>query len=1115
MPVVQETVLDPAGRPAREVQIDLLLVASEDASGNAPGYGSSATAILGRWRTWTDADGAWSADLLANSAITPANTYYTLHRKGRGVVSDEALVVPNGPGPYGVNEVLTVAPTALPFFLSDAVALALADTAQAGTGGKAARADHVHPTTGLSTDAALLGHAADTTGVHGILDTGVLETQSGAQAKVDAALADTTGVHGIADTSLLETQASVVTHHLNEFAVPAADLSAGDQRVIHVAPPTADTDAATKAYVDAAGSGLTWKNAARAATTVAGTLASSFENGDVIDGVTLATGDRILVKNQAAGAENGIYVVAASGAPTRATDADTGAELVAGTAVLVTAGTANAGSTWRQATTGTITVGVTAITWQQFGAATSYTAGAGLTLGGNAFALDAPVTVARGGTGAATAPAALTALGAASASDLAALIAATDPLPVYLLKTLLDAKGDLLVASAADTPMRLGLGSDGQVLIVDSATASGLKYGSVPLIAPVTTSTDLSVLPGHETIFVNETSQRNITLPSPASIPFGKLYRVIKGDQNLLAVRIVSQAGELINGQAMIALRQYRETVQVMSDGTNWHVLNRYMSGIANAHDFGARGDNIVDEQPAIQATIDFAAINKMICYVPPGVYRLYSALDFKSLGGFSFICGGGQGQSSLEHESSGNGWVAGAMGTNSLAYDVVSTIFAWYGNQTTPMFRMGDCRNCWWEGFQINGNTAGALYVGLEIYSLASVDGSANPVPRGAVTTPSRNVFRKISINGINGTGTIYGIRFPHPTNSLNAPANAADANNDYCLFDMCEVQNCVIAVSEDASQQKSHTFRNFFAVGVGTTMLAIFAIGCPISNTTYTPAGVTFNTGAVGGSFYWTGGGGGHSQLADVIVGNIGNDTYELANLDIESSVRLLAMQPISAQGATQASFTIRNCRWSHAGQIHADKKWIIWGWSGTLSVLGNSIQDSSPGNALQVSIKVPASGALRLRLDNNTIDSTATDLVTIDVPSVDRFQYSQVGNVGVNKATSAVVKWPDYDFASMALRIAGGATKTANYTMTPQDELVIAGDTGAAGITITLPDATLMKGVTKRIIRKSASFTTTIAATSSQTINGAAASTFNLTAAFQVLVVISDGANWLKLN
>ena len=111
---------------------------------------------------------------------------------------------------------------------------------------------------------------------------------------------------------------------------------------------------------------IAWKAPVRVATTGALTLASDFENGDTVDGVVLATGDRVLVKDQAAGAENGIYVVGASGAPVRATDFDATADVFTNVAVLVNAGTANAGKMFRLSTTGVITVGTTALTFAEF-----------------------------------------------------------------------------------------------------------------------------------------------------------------------------------------------------------------------------------------------------------------------------------------------------------------------------------------------------------------------------------------------------------------------------------------------------------------------------------------------------------------------------------------------------------------------------------------------------------------------------------------------------------------------------------------------------------------------------------------------------------------------------
>lgn len=105
--------------------------------------------------------------------------------------------------------------------------------------------------------------------------------------------------------------------------------------------PDASGTLATQTYVDNAINGLSWKSPVRAATTANGALATAYEDGDTVDGVTLATGDRILLKNQTASEENGIYVVAASGAPTRAADMNTAAETAAA-AVFVLEGTANA-----------------------------------------------------------------------------------------------------------------------------------------------------------------------------------------------------------------------------------------------------------------------------------------------------------------------------------------------------------------------------------------------------------------------------------------------------------------------------------------------------------------------------------------------------------------------------------------------------------------------------------------------------------------------------------------------------------------------------------------------------------------------------------------------------
>jgi predicted regulator of Ras-like GTPase activity (Roadblock/LC7/MglB family) len=148
-----------------------------------------------------------------------------------------------------------------------------------------------------------------------------------------------------------------------------------------VADPTLAAHIATKGYVDSARQGLDVKQSVRVATTGAINLTTDLNNGDTIDGVTLVTGDRVLVKDQATASQNGIYVAVASGAASRSSDAngtaDTG-ELTSGTFVFVEAGTINFDSGFVISTDGTITVGTTGITWTQFSGAGSFDAGNGL-----------------------------------------------------------------------------------------------------------------------------------------------------------------------------------------------------------------------------------------------------------------------------------------------------------------------------------------------------------------------------------------------------------------------------------------------------------------------------------------------------------------------------------------------------------------------------------------------------------------------------------------------------------------------------------------------------------------------------------------------------------------
>ena len=195
-------------------------------------------------------------------------------------------------------------------------------------------------------------------------------------------------------TSAIQTQLD------NKLALAGGTMSGaiamGTNKITGLGTPTDGTDAATKNYVDSAAQGIDWKASVRAATTAAVTLASDLENGDVLDGVTLATGNRVLVKNQSTGSENGIYVVASSGAPTRSTDCDIAAELTSNFAVFVEEGTLNADQGYVLTNDGAITVGTTALTFTQFTGLGQIVAGTGLDKTGNTLDIDSTVVTLTG-----------------------------------------------------------------------------------------------------------------------------------------------------------------------------------------------------------------------------------------------------------------------------------------------------------------------------------------------------------------------------------------------------------------------------------------------------------------------------------------------------------------------------------------------------------------------------------------------------------------------------------------------------------------------------------------------------------------------------------------------
>ncbi len=261
---------------------------------------------------------------------------------------------------------------------------------------------------------------------------------------------------------------------LNEFTAPDGSVSLNSQKITNLADPTADADAANKGYVDGVAQGLDIKDSCVAATTGNITISTALNNGDTLDGVSLSTNDRVLVKDQSTASENGIYIVGSS--PARADDLAAGAD-AAGMFTFIEQGTVNADNAFVcTSNKGSAVVGTNNLAFTQFSGAGQITAGDGLDKSANTLSVDLK---SNGGL-------------VIESTEIAVDLAASSITGTLAIG---DGGTGATSASAARTALGLAIGSNVQAHDADLDNLSGCQSGASAALASLT-STEVAILDG-------------------------------------------------------------------------------------------------------------------------------------------------------------------------------------------------------------------------------------------------------------------------------------------------------------------------------------------------------------------------------------------------------------------------------------------------------------------------------------------------------------------------------------------------------------------------------------------------------------------------------------------
>jgi hypothetical protein len=218
-------------------------------------------------------------------------------------------------------------------------------------------------TESLTASRAVISNASQKIAVSTTTDTelGYLSgVTSAVQTQLDAKLAKASNLSDLTSTSTARTNlglGTIATQNANNVALTGGTITGlGD--------PSSTSDAATKNYVDNLVAGLRTRAVARVASTTNVNISTGLENGDTLDGITLVTGNRVLLKDQSTASQNGLYTVVASGAASRDTEYDTISEL-AGQLILVSEGSTHADDLFLCTTDTSATLGSSSISYTQ------------------------------------------------------------------------------------------------------------------------------------------------------------------------------------------------------------------------------------------------------------------------------------------------------------------------------------------------------------------------------------------------------------------------------------------------------------------------------------------------------------------------------------------------------------------------------------------------------------------------------------------------------------------------------------------------------------------------------------------------------------------------------